>query len=379
MEDNFSKDGRYVYTVSELTKNIRLILEDSFPGVWVEGEISNFRVPNSGHMYFTLKDKTSQLPCVFFKSNNQSLKFEIKDGLGVVCFGRISVYERQGTYQLYIERLEPKGIGSLQLAFEQLKERLFKEGLFKEEHKIPLPEFPERIGLVTSPTGAAIRDILHTFNKRFPELHIIINPVRVQGEGSAEEIANAISEFDRLKNVELIIVARGGGSLEDLWSFNEEIVARAIYNCSLPIVSAVGHEIDYTISDFVADVRVPTPSLAAELVVMKKEELIERLDSIEALLKKFPSEWIKQCEQQLDQISENLRLRLRFYIDSREKDLNILVEKLNALSPISILNRGYSITFKLPEKRILKDTEKIEKGDRVLTRLSKGEFVSRVE
>lgn len=379
MGNNLSKNGRYIYTVSELTRNIKVILEDSFPNVWVEGEISNFRIPNSGHMYFTLKDKSSQLQCVFFKMDNQNLRFEIKDGLSVVCFGRISVYERQGIYQLYIEKLEPKGVGALQFAFEQLKEKLFKEGLFAEEHKIPIPEFPEKIGIVTSPTGAAIKDILHTLNKRFPELHIIINPVRVQGEGSAQEIANAISEFDRLKNVDLIIVARGGGSLEDLWSFNEEVVARAIYNCSLPLVSAVGHEIDYTISDFVADLRAPTPSLAAEMLIMKKEDLFERLSLIEERLKKVPTERLRQYEQMLDDIFGNLKLRLKYFIELKESSLKILVEKIGALNPISILNRGYSITFKLPEKSLLKKVENIAKGDKVLTRLSKGEFVSRVE
>lgn len=377
--DNFKKEGRYIYTVSELTKNIKIILEDSFPHLWVEGEISNFRIPNSGHMYFTLKDKLSQLPCVFFKMDNQNLKFELKDGLSVLCFGRISVYERQGVYQLYVERAQPKGIGELQLAFEQLKERLLKEGLFAEEHKIPLPKFPEKIGIVTSPTGAAILDLLHTFNKRFPEIHIIINPVRVQGEGSAQEIACAIEEFDRLKDVDLIIVARGGGSLEDLWSFNEEIVARAIYNCSLPVISAVGHEIDYTICDFVSDVRAPTPSLAAEMVVMKKEELIERLDSIEERLKGFPSERIRNYEQQLDEISENLKFRLRFFIESKERNLQNFEGKIKALNPLSILNRGYSITFKLPDKKILKNIETLRQDDQILTRLSKGEFVSRVE
>jgi len=238
------KEGRYIYKVSQLTSSIKIILEDSLSNIWVEGEISNFRSPASGHFYFTLKDEKSELRCVSFKGNNEKIKFDIKDGMHVVCNGKVSVYEKQGAYQLYVSKIEPKGIGALQLAFEQLKERLFKEGLFDESRKKPIPGLPDRIGIVTSPTGAAIRDVLNVLKRRFPNVEIIINPVKVQGEGAKEEIAQAIGDFNKLDNVDVIILCRGGGSLEDLWAFNEEIVARAVYNSRIPTISAVGHEID---------------------------------------------------------------------------------------------------------------------------------------
>ena len=235
MEDK----GRYIYTVSQLTSSIKIVLEDSFRNIWIEGEISNFKAA-AGHFYFTLKDDKSELKCVFFKSSNEKIKFEIKDGMQVLCCGKISIYEQRGVYQLYVARMEPKGAGELQLAFEQLKEKLFKEGLFDEAHKKPIPLLPEKIGVVTSITGAAIRDILHVLNKRFSNVEVIINPVKVQGDGAKEEIASAIEEFNRLDNVDVMIVGRGGGSLEDLWAFNEEIVARAIYNSKIPVIALWG-------------------------------------------------------------------------------------------------------------------------------------------
>lgn len=251
---------KHIYTVSELTREARMLLESAFPAVWVEGEISNFSIHSSGHMYFSLKDENAVLNCAMFRSENQQLKFGPKDGMQVLCFGRISIYDKQGRYQLYVQTMEPKGLGALQLAFQQLKERLQKEGLFDAAHKKPIPFLPQRIGIVTSPTGAAIRDILNISTRRFQNIHIIINPVRVQGEGAAIEIANAIKEFNEYAKLDVIIVARGGGSLEDLWSFNEEIVARAIYDSKIPVISAIGHEVDFTIADFVADFRAPTPS-----------------------------------------------------------------------------------------------------------------------
>jgi len=235
------KDGRYIYKVGELTSSIRVILEDSFSNIWVEGEISNFKSHTSGHFYFTLKDDKSELKATFFKRYNENIKFEIKDGMHAVCFGKVSVYEKRGQYQFNAARMEPKGIGALQLAFEQLKEKLFKEGLFDESRKRPIPMLPDRIGIVTSPTGAAIRDMLHVLEKRFSNVHVIINPAKVQGEGAREEIASAIEDFNTLNNVDVIIVGRGGGSLEDLWAFNEEMVARAIFNSKIPVISAVGH------------------------------------------------------------------------------------------------------------------------------------------
>lgn len=376
---NMVKEEKYVYKVSELTSHIKTILEDSFPNIWIEGEVSNFKAPLSGHFYFTLKDNRSELKSVFFKSTNEKVKFDIKNGMHVICCGRIGIYEKQGVYQLYVSKMEPKGIGALQLAFEQLKERLFKEGLFDEAHKRPIPFLPGRIGIVTSSTGAAIRDILNVLERRFSNVGIVINPVKVQGDGAKEEIASAIDDFNRLKNVDVIIIGRGGGSLEDLWAFNEEIVVRAIYNSKIPVISAVGHEIDWTISDFVADLRAATPSVAAELVIPKKSELIETLDGIEKKLKAFPEDIIKQYEQRLDEIQEGLGLRFKHYIELKEGDFKLVSEKLEILSPLGILKRGYSASFKLPHRRLVKDTRFIKKGDLIETRISRGSFTSRVE
>ena len=374
-----ANDGKYIYKVGELTSQIKTILEDSFSKIWVEGEISNFSAPSSGHIYFTLKDDKSELKCAFFKGYNEKIKFEIKDGIHAVCFGKVSLFEKRGQYQLIVTRMEPKGIGALQLAFEQLKERLFKEGFFDESRKRIIPKLPDRIGIVTSPTGAAVRDMLHVIKKRFSNVEIVINPVKVQGEGAKEEIVTAIEEFNKLNNVDVIIVGRGGGSLEDLWAFNEEVVARAIYNSKLPVISAVGHEIDWTISDFVADLRAPTPSVAAEVVIAKKSELVERLDEIEKKLKTFPLDLVKEYEQRLDEIEKDLNLRFRHYIELKKEGFKRVCEKIEILSPLGILNRGYSISFKLPENRILKDVNVLKKNDLIETRLSKGSFKSRIE
>ena len=373
------QDGRYIYKVSELTSSIKLILEDSFPNIWVEGEISNLKSPSSGHIYFTLKDDRSELKSVFFKSDNEKIKFDIKDGMHVICSGRISLYEKQGVYQLYVTGLEPKGVGALQLAFEQLKEKLFKEGLFDESRKKPLPMLPDRIGIVTSPTGAAIGDMLKVLKRRFSNVEILINPVKVQGEGAKEEIAGAIRDFNDMNNVDVIIVGRGGGSLEDLWAFNEEVVARAICDSKIPIISAVGHEIDWTISDLAADLRAATPSVAAELVIAKKSELIDALDNIEKRLKSFPSDIVKEYAQRLDDMEADLNLRVKHYLELKEENFKLVSEKISMLSPLGILSRGYSITYKLPEGKILKDAGSLKNGDMVETRLSKGAFKSRVE
>lgn len=374
-----AEEGRYIYKVSELNLSIKIILEGSFSNIWVEGEISNFKNHSSGHFYFTLKDDRSELKCVFFKSDNEKIKFEIKDGMFVYCAGRISIYERQGVYQLYVSRMEPKGIGALQLAFEQLKEKLFKEGLFDKSHKKPIPILPERIGIVTSSTGAAIRDILHVLNKRFSNVEVLINPVKVQGEGAKEEIKAAIEDFNNLGNVDVIIVARGGGSMEDLWPFNEEHVIRAIYNSRIPVISAVGHEIDWTISDFVADLRAATPSVAAELVIAKKSELVDRLDEIEKKIIDFPIAVIEEYEQRMDDIEEDIMLRFRHYMELKEENFKLLSEKIEILSPLAILDRGYSVTFKVSDKKIIKDTRDVKKGDLIETRLTKGSFTSKVE
>ena len=270
---------RRVFTVSELNAAIRALLDQEFGEVWVSGEISGLKLAASGHYYFTLKERDSIVKCVAFRSSHRYWKFRPLDGLAVLARGHIDVYEARGEYQLQVELLEPQGIGALQLAFEQLKKKLAAEGLFAPERKRPLPRFPRRIGIVTSPRGAAIADMVQILSRRFPGLHIRIFPAQVQGEGSVEEVCRAIEWFSRSGWPDLIIVGRGGGSLEDLWTFNEEAVARAIAACRMPVVSAVGHETDVTIADFVADLRAPTPSAAAEMVICTREELLERLNT----------------------------------------------------------------------------------------------------
>lgn len=393
----------HIFTVSELTRDIRLILENTFPKIWVEGEISNFtRHYSSDHIYFSLKDESSILPCVMFKMKNRNLKFDLKDGLQVVAGGRVSVYDKQGKYQLYVESLEPKGLGALQLAFEQLKQRLAKEGLFDPEHKKPIPVLPAKIGIVTSPTGAAIRDILNILKRRFSNLEVIINPVRVQGEGAAEEIARAIQEFNDFKNAEVLIVTRGGGSLEDLWEFNEEIVARAIYNSKIPVISAVGHEIDWTIADFVSDLRAPTPSAAAELVIGEKEKIISEvndllgrlnnafLNRIEILSKELcslkesyalrqPMNFIKQRQQELDELIQALGKSGNNFINFNTQRLAGLSGRLEGLNPLSVLSRGYSLSLLLPSKEIVKQAKILKEGDLIETKVAEGNFISEVK
>jgi len=271
---------RRVLTVSALTALVRGLLEENFDQVWVEGEISNLACPQSGHCYFTLKDAGAQLRCVMFRGAFRTLKFTPRDGMRVLTRGRLTLFEPRGEYQLVADYLEPQGIGGLQLAFIQLKEKLAKEGLFSALHKKEMPKLPRRIGIVTSPTGAAIRDILTVLSRRFANVELLISPVRVQGEGAAGEIAQAIDDLNRVGNIDVMIVGRGGGSLEDLWAFNEESVARAIYRSAIPVISAVGHEIDFTIADFVADLRAATPSAAAELVVRSKKELMAELEAL---------------------------------------------------------------------------------------------------
>jgi exodeoxyribonuclease VII large subunit len=266
---NLTEKSVKIYTVSEITRLIKLELENKFPVIWVEGEIADFKRAHSGHLYFTLKDDKSALNCVMWRSSAVRVPFELESGLQVICKGQISVYEQRGQYQLYVEGVEPKGKGALQLAFEQLKEKLKNEGLFDTSIKKKLPLLPKKVGVVTSPRGAAIVDIIKTLERRFAQLHIVIYPVKVQGEGAGDEIVEAIDHLGSLKDIDVIIVGRGGGSLEDLWAFNEEKVARAIFRCPIPIISAVGHEIDFTIADFVADIRASTPSAAAEMVIEK--------------------------------------------------------------------------------------------------------------
>ena len=281
-----------ILTVTELTVRIKFLLESGFNTLWIEGEISNLRRPASGHLYFTLKDKDSQIRAVIFRQYSRMTGFAVEDGMNIICRARLSVYQPRGEYQLIVDAIEPKGVGVLQVAFEQLKARLQEEGLFDPSHKKPIPFLPGRIGVVTSPTGAAIRDILNITGRRFPSVDILIAPVRVQGKEAPLEITLAIADLNSISGTDVIILARGGGSLEDLAPFNDERIARCIYNSRIPVISAVGHEIDFTIADFVADLRAPTPSAAAELTVPIKSELIESLENY-----------------RLRMVSSNLRIR----------------------------------------------------------------------
>ena len=401
MVNNTSNEQK-IYSVSELTRGISLLLEDSFKSVWVEGEVSNFILHTSGHCYLSLKDSDSVIACVIFKHSAAKLKFRIENGMNVICAGRIGVYGKRGQYQLYIDKAEPKGIGALQIAFTQLKEKLYKEGLFDASFKKPIPRFPKTVGIVTSPTGAVIRDIINIINRRFENMHIVIFPAKVQGKGASDEIIDGIESFNRLKNVDVIILARGGGSLEDLWAFNEEPVARAIYNSVIPIVSAVGHEIDYTISDFVSDLRAPTPSAAAELVVCKKNDIVSEIDSyrsrlkqalgnrvgimerhLEGIMKRYafkqPLFLIEQYQQSLDEGIKSLSQALNFFVVKKTQTVETAQARLKALSPVAILERGYSITMTMPDSKIMKDSAKAKTGAQIKTRLAKGELISRIE
>jgi exodeoxyribonuclease VII large subunit len=353
-------------------------------------------------MYFALKDAESVIQCAFFKGSNQSVKFQMKDGIKVLCFGRVGYYNKTGQTQLYIERAEPKGVGELQLAFEQLKERLQKEGLFDQAHKVPVPMLPSKIGIVTSPTGAVIRDILHILRRRFNDIEILIYPVRVQGDGASAEIAGAISGLNRFKDIDVMIIARGGGSLEDLWAFNEEAVARAIYDSRIPVISAVGHEVDYTIADFTADLRAPTPSAAAELVIARKEELVERVEGLVKDLRnslggavtlyenrladllgspafKYPLESIERYGQELDDLERSRDTNFLHGIEIRAGRLDALIGKMDALSPLAILKRGYSITSLMPGGKVLRDIKGLRCGDIIETKLSGGKLVSEIK
>jgi len=445
MDDNYVPPERHIYTVSELTERIKGIVEDAYPFVWVAGEISNFRIPVSGHFYFTLKDSKAQINAVMFRAQNRSLKFRPEDGMAVVAMGRLNVYEPKGIYQIILEYLEPEGIGVLQLAFEQLKARLTAEGLFDKKHKRPLAFLPQKIAVVTSPTGAVIRDIMHVVNRRFPNVAVAIAPVKVQGEGAAEEIAEAVRLLNEMNDADVIVVARGGGSLEDLQAFNSEIVARAIFASHIPVVSAVGHETDFTIADFVADVRAPTPSVAAELIVPVREELLRRIHDTRRALKSAIFQRVRLLRERTVQLSERLvhpsrqiadyRLRLddafgrvlrglsrqldekrdrlvvmrerlgrcspqhiiegldvllrhhcqtlysamQFLLESEKGMLRTTVARLNALNPLAILERGYSVTRTLPGHALVKHVNQVSVGQHVEVTVSRGAMVCRIE
>jgi len=395
-----SKKEKHIYSVSEITQEIKAIFETKFSGVWVEGEISNFKAASSGHFYFSLKDSSSVLAAAMFSRANRDLKFKIEDGLKVMCFGKIDVYGPRGQYQIIVERLEPKGIGAQQLAFEQLKSKLFKEGLFDPAHKKELPLMPFKVGIVTSSAGAAVRDILQILKKGAGCVDVVIRSVRVQGELAAKEIALAIEEFNQLNQVDVIIVSRGGGSIEDLWAFNEEVVARAVFASNIPLISAVGHQINVTLSDLTADVFVETPSAAAKILVDKKNVLLSELEGLKHGLNfsimeilgrlnnslvalrhmlKSPLDRLLEKEQLLDELYSGLNSNIKHYLTIHRERFNALIKNLEALSPLSILSRGYSLSVLMPEETIVKDAAKIKPGDRVKTLLGKGGFISLVE
>lgn len=438
-------ERRKIYSVYEITSEIKKTL-DKFGVIWIQGEISNFKRHTSGHIYFALKDDRAQLKAAFFRNNNIYLKFKPEDGLEVLVRGRISVYEPRGDYQIIVEYMEPVGLGSLQLAFDQLKEKLRKEGLFDEAHKKPLPLLPQKIGIVTSPTGAAIRDMLRILARRNASLHVLIYPARVQGEGSAREIAEGIRYLNTRSDIDVIIVGRGGGSIEDLWAFNEEIVARAVHESAIPVISAVGHEVDFTIADFVADLRAPTPSAAAEMVSGAREDLMATVQSLEGHLAQAArlgietrrvalerlarnrafyvtpgkirdfqqsfdeaalraAQAIQRClsrVRQREQVAHTRLVKLnlsqsvarrretlagavrgmasgiRFCLDRARSSFELAAGKMNALSPLAILDRGYAIC-RDKDGHILKDARAVVAGDRIDVRLARGELSGRIE
>jgi len=397
------EEPRKIYKVSEINKIAKNLLEEEFPEIWLEGEISNFTLHSSGHLYFSLKDEDAQINAIMYKWQAGQLGFVPENGMKVIAQGKISVFVKGGRYQIIVYGLKPIGIGALQQAFEQLKRKLEKEGLFDKARKRPIPMLPQKIGIVTSPTGAAIRDILNIIERRFANVHILIHPVRVQGDRAAGEIAEAIAYVnERFPSLDVLIVGRGGGSLEDLWSFNREIVARAIYNSRIPVISAVGHEVDYTIADFVADLRAPTPSAAAELVVTNKIELEKKVLLLTSKIKLsmkheldertsqyrhlvdsriflHPEELYSQFQQEIDYYLERIISKCAHFLDFQKEKLNSIAGKLNVLSPLNILARGYSITYKLPENEILKSIAQVTMKDKVKVKLHRGEIICTVE
>ncbi|MCP4400522.1 MAG: exodeoxyribonuclease VII large subunit, partial [bacterium] len=358
------KTEQRIFSVAELTRAIKKELEGQFANVWVEGEISNLATPRSGHMYFTLKDENAQLRGVIFKYTGRRVKFLPENGMQVLLRGSLSVYEPRGEYQIVVNYAEPRGAGALQAAFEQLKARLEAEGLFDKSHKQPIPLLPKKIGIVTSATGAAIRDILQVINRRFANVHVLVAPVLVQGVEAPQAIARAIEMCNQLPDLDVLIVGRGGGSLEDLWAFNDEVVARTIFASKVPIISAVGHEIDFTIADFVADLRAPTPSAAAELVVQNKENLVHTLDVLATRLKNAqlnrmarlkermqqyqlrlqdPRKRLHELQQRVDDLQHRLIVTWQTALEKKRSHCGTAIGKLESLSPLSLLARGYAI------------------------------------
>ena len=390
-------------SVSELTAHIREIidLDPELKRVLVRGELSNYKVYSSGHRYFTLKDSEAALSCVLFRSDAERIRFRPENGMSVLCSGQISVYARDGKYQLYVRQMQPDGVGDLYVAFEQLKARLQSEGLFASEHKKPIPVMPSRIAVVTSASGAAVRDIIRVLGKRWPLSKVIVLPVRVQGEEASREIAAAIRYANRWNVADLIIAGRGGGSIEDLWAFNEEITARAIYDSEIPVISAVGHEPDFTIADFTADRRAATPSNAAELAVPEREKVLEslavtqlradravrrildsgarRLESLSSRpIMESPMAFVDQRRLDVDRFAERMDAAERHILSENRQTYIRLVSALEALSPLRVLARGFSVVT-LPDGTVVRRSEQAEPGTLLRVRLSEGALNCRVE
>ena len=381
-------------TVSELTAKIKGIIEPQFSNIWVSGEISNFKHHSSGHMYFTIKDKSSELRCVMFKGLNRSIQFKPENGMDILLQGKITLYELRGQYQLIVQSIQPAGIGTLYLAFEALKKQLLSEGLFDQSKKMELPKFPRKIGLITSRTGAVLKDMINIFNRRAPYANLVLYPAIVQGEDASIEIVHGINRLSSIKHIDLIILARGGGSIEDLWPFNEELLARAISKCEIPIISAVGHETDVTISDMVADFRAPTPSAAAEIAIPSILELkqiinqkIERMNSYyeyysnqiwqkldflserHALQK--PVAIINRHRQSAKKLSKTLEISINHLISINRSKIVGLEKGITALSPIDVLSRGYSIAFK-KDGNIIRREDDVSIGESFILRTGEG-------
>jgi exodeoxyribonuclease VII large subunit len=391
-----------VRTVSELTSEIQNLLEGNFSTIWVSGEISNFSRPQSGHCYLTLKDDRAQLRAVLWRTAASRVKFDLHDGLEVVCQGSLDVYPPRGSYQLVISEIVPKGLGALELALRQLRDRLAREGLFALERKRLLPRFPRRVAFVTSPTGAAIRDFLEVLRRRSGGVDVLIVPVRVQGDGAAAEIAAGIELVNRLDSIDVMVVGRGGGSLEDLWAFNEEVVVRAIFSSRIPVISAVGHEIDVTLADLVADVRALTPSEAAERVTPAIEDLTAYLGQQELRLAqglrakaavarglldrlaaarcfRRPFERVQLLARTLDEVACRADRSIKMRLQAARALTDQRAVQLESLSPLGVLGRGYSLTHRVKDGLLLRRSQDVTVGERVQTRLADGGLVSRVE
>ncbi len=395
------EETRNILTVSQLTSRVKQALESGFPRLWVRGEVSNFTAHSSGHLYFTLKDSASQLRCVMFRGAAQTLRIFPQDGMQVLAQGDITVFERAGQYQLNVQQLQPAGQGELALALERLKRKLEAEGLFDQARKRPIPALPRAIGIVTSPTGAAVRDIIKVARRRWPGIELILNPVPVQGTGAAAEIARAIAEFNEFERVDVLIVGRGGGSMEDLWAFNEEETVRAIAGSRLPVISAVGHEVDFTLADFAADLRAPTPSAAAEMAVPSREEVQSSLDGSRERMELALKGMVDGYRSRLDSLRRSHGMNLLVsMIDQKRQTLDVLASRANAgilgsyqaavfktsrmeallsaLDPAAVLGRGYSICFDRRGKAV-REAGRLAKGDRARIRFWKGEASMKVE